>query len=189
MSVDPVDGERGTDGDRDGDGRPDRVELLRIRIGDRTYGVEVGRVDNIARVPEVTRVPRVPPTVAGVARPRGDTVVVIDAHELFDVAGSPPDGSDPRHRFLQLDRDTPGTGVGFVVDEVERTVVVDVADLAPADRHADIDADTAATTGRAVDDGLLFVFAGDGAGGTVPVIDVDRVVAVATNVAGQSPET
>jgi purine-binding chemotaxis protein CheW len=158
-----------------GDDRPRRVELLQFRVGSEPYALEVGRVDSIARVPDVTRVPRTPPTVAGVARPRGETLVVVDAHELLGVGTAPPDGDDPLHRFLTVDRPEGGTGVGFVVDRVDSTRVVDVDRLTAPD-------DPGAATPPVIDpDHLLVVATTDD--GPLPVLDAEGAVAAATAVA------
>lgn len=158
-----------------GEEPPDRVELLRFRVADEPYALEVGRVGSIATVPDVTRVPRAPPTVAGVARPRDETVVVIDAHELLGVDGTPPDGDDPRHRLLLVDRSEPGAAAGFVVDRVERTLTVDVDRLATPD-------DPAADPAIADPDLHLVLAATEE--GQLPVLDVPRVVAASTAVDG-----
>jgi purine-binding chemotaxis protein CheW len=172
----------------DDDSRPGRVELLRFRVGDERHALEVGRVDAIEKVPTVTPVPRTPATVAGVARPRGETVVVVDAHALLGTGTRPSSGDDPRHRFLALDRDPDDggagpdrrTGAGFVVDEVERTVVVDATRLAAPD---------APEVDPGVADPDVHLVVATTEEGPLPVIDAEAVVAVATRLEGVDGES
>jgi chemotaxis signal transduction protein len=149
----------------------DRVELLVVRVGDRRHGVPVGRVDGIESVPDVVRVPRTPETVAGVARPRGETAVVVDAHALTGASGARPDGSDPRHRLVLFERDVEeGTPVGVVVDAVEETVTVSVDRLAAGDGP---EADPSV-----VDPTVHGVVAAT-PDGPLPVVDVPRAIKTA----------
>lgn len=178
MSDAPATDEAGTgsgSGSGSGASRPsrdrDRVELLVVRVGDRRHGVPVGRVDGIESVPDVVRVPRTPETVAGVARPRGETAVVVDAHALTGASGARPDGSDPRHRLVLFERDLEeGTPVGVIVDAVEGTVTVAV------DRLTDSDGPEADPS--VVDPAVHGAVAAT-ADGPLPVVDVPRAVETA----------
>ena len=45
------------------------------------YGVDIGGVREILRLPEITRVPQAPEYVEGIINPRGTVIPVIDLHK------------------------------------------------------------------------------------------------------------
>src|SRR2546430_11830049 len=58
--------------------RGPRVEYLAFRLGSDTYGVPIGEVREILKLPPVTEVPRAPSDVIGVVSVRGLLVTIID---------------------------------------------------------------------------------------------------------------
>ena len=135
---------------------PDRVRLLRFRVGDRACAVEVGRVAGIVDTPSPTPVPGTDPTVAGVVRLRDEVTVVGDLHRVL--------GTDRRlageDRTLVLEREADATPVAFAVDDVERLADVHVDGIVPAE--------------VAESDERVFVAAADTDGERVGVVGVKR---------------
>lgn len=90
------------------------VELLTVRVGSSRYAFEVGRVDQVADVPPVTRIPRTVDLVAGLASVGGEMVCVVDARAAFDLPPSDDDGT-----LLVLSReDEEAQRIAVVVDDV-----------------------------------------------------------------------
>ena len=145
------------------DGEPsDWIRLLPLRVGDDWYAVESGRVDGVLAPETVTRVPHTEAVVAGVARLRGETTVVVDGHELL---GAPTPGGE--RRVVVFRRGPDDTPVGLAVDEVGEVETYSAGDVHADD--ASSDRPVAAVVDREV--------------GPLPVLGVDRVAARAA--AGQ----
>jgi len=83
-------------GDTSGDAHPrpaaearsamEMLQFLVFRLGEDEFGLPIGAVDEVARVPEViTRVPRTPKFLEGVINLRGAVLPVIDQRKRFDM--------------------------------------------------------------------------------------------------------
>ena len=59
------------------------LQVVGFRIGNETYGVRIGAVREIVRVPEITAVPSAPDTVEGVINLRGKIIPVMDLRKRF----------------------------------------------------------------------------------------------------------
>jgi chemotaxis signal transduction protein len=117
----------GTDGDDDR--APDSVEFVVFRIGGRRYAVELGRVGQVVRRPNVTRVPRTPPLLLGVTDVGGDVTAVVDGHRLLG-GGRDRDGVPA---LVLFERERTGQSAGVYVDHVEGIQAVDVDEIHPVD--------------------------------------------------------
>ena len=101
------------------------TKVLEFGLGDGTYCLDIGVIDEIVDAGELTRIPNSPEHVEGVMDLRGRTTTIIDPKTLFDI---PESGA--RDRIVVFDDteiDAGGT-VGWMVDEVFQ-----VRDVAPAD--------------------------------------------------------
>jgi chemotaxis signal transduction protein len=131
----------------------DWIRLLPLRVGDDWYAVESGRVDGVLVPETVTRVPHTGAAVAGVARLRGETTVVVDGHELLD---APATGGE--RRTVVFRRGPDETPVALAVDEVGEVETYPAGDVGGA---ADPDGPVAAVVDRE--------------GGALSVLGVDRI--------------
>ena len=59
------------------------LQVVGFRIGNETYGVRIGAVREIVRVPEITSVPSAPDTIEGVINLRGKIIPVMDLRKRF----------------------------------------------------------------------------------------------------------
>jgi chemotaxis signal transduction protein len=97
-----------------------------VRVAGSRYAVPMEAVAEVGRVPHVTRVPGVPPWIAGVANWRGRILPVVDPRPLLGGSAAAPVG--PTGRLVVAgDR---GVSVGLLVEGVEG-VVTPPADLEP----------------------------------------------------------
>lgn len=74
--------------------------LVGFRIGEETYGVPIGSVREIVRVPEITAVPNSPEMIEGVINLRGKIIPVMDLRKRF---GSVAIQSDKKNRILVVE--------------------------------------------------------------------------------------
>ena len=61
----------------------EEIQYIVIRLGEEQYGINIGYVDNIVRMPRVTRVPKSQPYYIGVINLRGEVVPVMSLRKRF----------------------------------------------------------------------------------------------------------
>ncbi|MGH9675616.1 MAG: chemotaxis protein CheW, partial [Candidatus Acidiferrum sp.] len=76
------------------------LQIVGFRIGSETYGVRIGSVREIVRVPEITSVPNAPDTVEGVINLRGKIIPVMDLRKRFGQSEIKP---DKKNRILVVE--------------------------------------------------------------------------------------
>src|ERR1035438_1223544 len=79
------------------------LQVVGFRIGSETFGVLIGSVREIVRVPEITSVPNAPETIEGVINLRGKIIPVMDLRKRF---GEKEVRSDKRNRILVVELGT-----------------------------------------------------------------------------------
>ena len=82
-----------------------------FRLGDRSYGIDLGAVREILRPRPATRLPGAPPAVVGLVNVRGRIVTVVDLATTLGLRASPAPGA------VMLVEHGPKL-VGAAVDEV-----------------------------------------------------------------------
>jgi len=116
-------------------------QFIVFQLGDESYGLPIGSVDEIVRCPDdLTRVPRAPTFVKGLMNLRGKAVPVIDQRQRFSVAGS---DTGSRRRIVVVTIN--GLQAGFLVDGVAEVLSVSAGELSPA---PDLSIDVAQTIDR-----------------------------------------
>jgi len=102
------------------------LQVVGFRIGNETYGVRIGSVREIVRVPEITAVPSAPESVEGVINLRGKIIPVMDLRKRFGQVNIQP---DKRNRILVVELD--GKLVGLLVNAAS-----EVLKIAPSEIEA-----------------------------------------------------
>jgi purine-binding chemotaxis protein CheW len=102
------------------------LQVVGFRIGNETFGVRIGSVREIVRVPEITAVPSAPETVEGVINLRGKIIPVMDLRKRFGQADIQP---DKKNRILVVELDN--KLVGLIVNAAS-----EVLKLAPSEIEA-----------------------------------------------------
>ncbi|MFB6177201.1 MAG: chemotaxis protein CheW [Halobaculum sp.] len=121
----------------DGDGGAgESTQVLEFGLGDETYCLDIGYIDEIVDAGDLTAIPNSPRHVEGVMDLRGQTTTIIDPKTLLGVSGE-----TESERIVVFDPDAVEDGgtVGWTVDEVYqvRDVTTDqVDDATTADEDA-----------------------------------------------------
>jgi purine-binding chemotaxis protein CheW len=76
------------------------LQIVGFRVGNETYGVHIGAVREIVRVPEITNVPSAPELVEGVINLRGRIIPVVDLRKRFGLSNLQ---SDKKNRILVVE--------------------------------------------------------------------------------------
>ncbi|MCQ4162872.1 chemotaxis protein CheW [Roseomonas sp. GC11] len=116
--------------DQGGAAADDEEQFVVFRLGHEEYGVPIGAVQEIVRVPEqLTRMPRTPDFIEGVVNLRGVVLPVVDQRRRF---GMPDMARNDRQRIMVLMVGQARTG--FIVDSVVEVLKVPRATIGPAPR-------------------------------------------------------
>src|SRR2546423_14211810 len=100
------------------------LHLVGFKIGKETFGVPIGLVHEIVRVPEITAVPDAPDYIEGVINLRGKIVSIIDLRKRF---GEKEINRHKKNRILVAE--VQGKLVGLVVDAASEVLKMPAADI------------------------------------------------------------
>jgi purine-binding chemotaxis protein CheW len=109
------------------------LQIVGFRIGNETYGVRIGAVREIVRVPEITAVPSAPDSVEGVINLRGKIIPVMDLRKRF---GLTEITSDKKNRILVVELDN--KLLGLIVNSASEVLKIPPSEIeAPGSVFAD----------------------------------------------------
>lgn len=89
------------------------AHVVEFYLGEELCAIDIGTVDGIVEMKQITRVPRAPEAVDGVMDLRGETTAVVDPKEFLEVGEA-----EVEENILVLDRDEDKQKIGIRVDEV-----------------------------------------------------------------------
>ncbi|MNK46335.1 Chemotaxis protein CheW [compost metagenome] len=115
----------------------DVLQLVSFNLGSEEFGVDIGMVQEIVRMPEITRVPRTPDFVEGVVNLRGKIIPVVDLRKRFRLPVT-EDTKSTRIIIVTMS----GRTVGMIVDGVSevRRISADAVEPTPEMVASAIDA-------------------------------------------------
>jgi purine-binding chemotaxis protein CheW len=139
-----------------------QVVVLRVQGGD--YAVPIHRVQEIVRVPEITRVPHAQPGVEGVINLRGRVLPVVDLAARLAL------GTTERARSARVVVVDGGTeSIGLLVDGVSEVLRVAAVDVEPPSATTTGDGPTAVLGVAKLGDRLVLLLDLDAALGGSPI--------------------
>lgn len=94
-------------------------QFVVFQIAEEHYGVDIGGVREILRLPDITRVPHSPDFVEGIINPRGAVIPVVDLHKRFGLADRKTT-NDTRVMVLNVGQAL----VGAIVDSVSEVLSI-----------------------------------------------------------------
>ncbi len=101
-------------------------QVVRFMVGKESFGVDIGRIQEIVTVPEVTRVPDTPDFLEGIINLRGKIVSVIDLRKRLRINGTE---RNKKNRILVTEIE--GKVVGLIVDEVSEVLRLNPDNIEP----------------------------------------------------------
>ena len=102
------------------------LQVVGFRIGNETFGVRIGSVREIVRVPEITSVPSAPDTVEGVINLRGKIIPVMDLRKRFGHMDIQP---DKKNRILVVELDN--KLIGLIVNAASEVLKIPPCEIEP----------------------------------------------------------
>ena len=100
------------------------LHIVGFRIGRETFGVPIGLVHEIVRVPDITAVPEAPDCIEGVINLRGKIVSVVDLRKRF---GEKDIHANKKNRILVAEVE--GKMVGLIVDAASEVLKVPPSEI------------------------------------------------------------
>ena len=120
------------------------LQVVGFRIGDETFGVRIGSVREIVRVPEITAVPNAPDTIEGVINLRGKIIPVMDLRKRF---GQADVQRDKKNRILVVELDS--KLVGLIVNSASEVLKIPPSEIeSPGTVFADNDSSYVTGVGK-----------------------------------------
>jgi purine-binding chemotaxis protein CheW len=115
----------------------DILQLVSFNLGVEEFAVDIARVQEIVRMPEITKVPHTAEFVEGVVNLRGKIIPVVDLRKRFRLSAS---GTSKSTRIIIVS--IAGKTVGMIVDAVSEVLRLseDAVDVAPELVTSEIDA-------------------------------------------------
>lgn len=107
-------------------------QYIVIRLGEEQYGVDIRYIDNIVRMQNITRVPKMPAYLKGVINLRGEVIPVVSVRLKM---GLPADEYGRATRIIILKTEVSGN-LGIVVDEVKEVVTLSEDNIEKVSREA-----------------------------------------------------
>ncbi|HET6420353.1 MAG TPA: chemotaxis protein CheW [Geobacteraceae bacterium] len=102
------------------------IQLVSFNLDQEEYGVDVLKVREIIRMPNVTRVPNTPLYVEGVINLRGKVIPIISMRKKFSLCDK---DNDKQTRIMVMDMD--GELMGFIVDSVSEVIRISETEIQP----------------------------------------------------------
>lgn len=165
-------GKSSEEGEGEGEvGRRARVEFVRVLMDGAACVLELGRVERLVSDPEITRVPRSSPVVAGITAVGSDIAPVAEGRTLL---GLSPRSPVETPMLVLLDRDDGGRAAGLLVDEVVGIETHHIDSVAPVEEGEDPESGIDRRWFRAV-------VSPDADRSTVGVLDVGAVLEAAAD--------
>jgi purine-binding chemotaxis protein CheW len=93
------------------------LQLVSFKIGSEEYGIDILKVQEINRMPEITKVPQAPHFVDGVINLRGKVIPIINTRRKFNIEERE---NDKDTRIVVVDIN--GEVIGLVVDAVSEVL-------------------------------------------------------------------
>jgi purine-binding chemotaxis protein CheW len=107
--------------------KPD-IHLIVFKLGREEYGIRIEQVKEVTLTPEITRMPKTPKFIKGIANIRGDIIAIMDLEDKFGITPvAPEDGMRSRNYTLVID--VQNFTIGLVVQEVPQSLTLSHAQI------------------------------------------------------------
>lgn len=110
-------------------------QFVTFKLGGEDYAVNIEHVKEVTITPAISKMPKTPAFIKGVANVRGDLIAIVDLEERFELkpALKIKDSSPTDSFTIVIDADT--YTIGFVVREMPNTLVLSDTQI---NRSADV---------------------------------------------------
>jgi purine-binding chemotaxis protein CheW len=100
------------------------IQVVGLRVGRETFGLPIGMVREIVRVPEITSVPNAPAYIEGVINLRGRIVPVVDLRKRF---GEKVPERTKKNRIVVVELDN--RPIGLIVNSASEVLKISPSEI------------------------------------------------------------
>lgn len=100
------------------------LQVVVFRLGDGVFGAEISQVEEIIKMPEITRMPSAPEFVEGIINLRGDVMTIMDLRKKLGL--SVTETSEETRIIIA---ETSGYTLGLIVDSVREVITLKDKDI------------------------------------------------------------
>ena len=137
------------------------TQFIVVTLGDEEYGIDIKYIDNIVRMQNITRVPKVQKYLKGVINLRGEVIPVMSIRTKM---GLDADEFTKSTRIIILKLEQHGN-IGVIVDEVQEVVTLDNTQI-----------EKVAYDSKEERDNFIFAIGKYENGGLISLLDLNAVV-------------
>lgn len=102
--------------------KEENVHLIVFKLGEGHYAIKIEQVKEVTVTPSITRMPRTPDFVQGVANIRGDIIAIVDLEKRFGIRPAPvTEGLNPNVTYT-LVIEAKEYSIGVVVKEMPQSL-------------------------------------------------------------------
>ena len=102
------------------------VHLIVFRLGSEEYGIRIEQVKEVTITPEITRMPKTPAFIKGVANIRGDIIAIMDLEERFGIV---PPGDIRLGPSYTLAIEAKDYSIGIIVRDMPQSLTIPVSKI------------------------------------------------------------
>ncbi|HLF35374.1 MAG TPA: chemotaxis protein CheW [Cyclobacteriaceae bacterium] len=110
--------------------RKQPVQLIVFTLGDEYYGIRIEQIKEVTFTPPLSRMPKTPLYLKGIANIRGEIVAVIDLEERLGIKkqNPAPHESPSTGYTMVIDKEEDYT-IGFIVQEIPHNLKIPFIDM------------------------------------------------------------
>ncbi|MCC9165546.1 chemotaxis protein CheW [Pontibacter harenae] len=113
-----------------GGANEEMVHLIMFRLGSEYYAIKIGLVKEVTITPTITRMPRTPHFIKGVANIRGDIIAVMDLEQRFNIEPTPVEqGLHNPNVTYTLVLEAKDYNLGIIVREMPQSINLPVSKI------------------------------------------------------------
>ncbi|MFD2516108.1 chemotaxis protein CheW [Pontibacter locisalis] len=98
------------------------VHLIVFKLGSEHYAIKIDQVKEVTITPDITRMPRTPDFVKGVANIRGDIIAIVDLEKRFSIRPAPVTENFNSNLTYTLVIEAKDYSIGVVVKEMPQSL-------------------------------------------------------------------
>ncbi|PKV75345.1 chemotaxis protein CheW [Pontibacter ramchanderi] len=102
--------------------KEEMIHLIVFKLGGEEYGIKIDQVKEVTVTPSVTRMPRTPDFIKGVANIRGDIIAIMNLEERFGIRPVPVDSDLNPQITYTLVIEAKEYSIGVIVREVPQSL-------------------------------------------------------------------
>lgn len=101
-------------------------QLVIFELGSEHFGIDIGSVEGINKILDITKVPQAPACVEGIANLRGQVIPVVDLHRRFGMADT-----EKTNQSRIVVANVGSTKIGMIVSAVSEVLTIDDSTIEP----------------------------------------------------------